>query len=1060
MKTIFAAVSTLAVMQTALAGTQPEWKNLDVFSVNAETERTELIFWPEASSALGGNFTQSENYLDLNGIWKFKYYDTQEILPEGCEFTTAEDASEWADIKVPGNWEMQGFGTPIYVNTDFEFATVDPKPPYVPDANPAGLYFRTFEVPADWDGRQVYLNLAGAKSGVYVYVNGAFAGYNEDSKDLARYNITPYLRKGTNNLVLKIYRFTTGSYLECMDFFRISGIERDVYLSSEKYDYSGFDVNVVSTLDPSCQDGIFRLEVTAGRDAEVSYSLFDNDGKAVLSGEDRISGGRAVFEGLVPDVRKWSAEIPELYALLLCVDGEYTTLNVGFRRLEIVGNRFLVNGVPVKFKGVNLHETDPYTGHYVSRERMLQDLRLMKEHNINAIRTCHYPQQRMFYDLCDSLGFYVYSEANVESHGMFYDRDKTLGNKPEWYENHIYRIRNMYFRTRNHACVTILSLGNEAGNGCNFYNAYNELKALEKDGMNRPVCYERAEYDWNTDMIVPQYPGAAWFGKVGQNPPSRPVCPSEYAHAMGNSTGSLDLQWDWIYAYDHLQGGFIWDWVDQALAKYDYDGNFLFWAYGGDFGDNMPSDGNFVCNGVVGPDRDIHPGLAEVKHVYRDVKISSDDPASGRFNILNRFYFRSLTGYEVRYTVLADGKAVRKGKLRFRTLPQQNEDFSVRIPHMWKRKAYYINFDVVTLKESPLLAKGHVIASEQFLLKEASRKCFKAKKASCDISDDGNEIVISSRKVRFVFDRSCGYVTSYVCKGKELLSGGFGIRPNFWRAPNDNDYGNGWPARTQAYKTASREFCAEASAERTENGAVLKVSYQLPAGNVYDVWYEVLAGGIVRVKADFHASSSLPKAIEVPRVGLCFRLSADNDRISYFGRGPQECYWDRQSGARTGLYETSASDEYVPYVRPQENGHHTGCHGLRTKDMAIVANGTFEFNALRNSIWDFDSEEAVAHDYQWDNLSPDEVHDPAAARNVRRRHHHVDDIVPQDFVEMCIDGVHSGIGGYDSWGAKGEPERTAWSDRDYSFGFAIVPSRAIWGCRAVKFSYFCDSEAE
>ena len=1038
-------------MVAGVSAEVPHWKNLDVFSVNAETERTELIFWSDWKEALTGDFENSDNYLDLNGTWKFKYHDTQAEMDPLIGQTTAEQAQDWADIKVPGNWEVQGFGIPVYVNTDFEFMTWNPKPPFIPEENPTGVYFRTFEVPEAWEGRQVYLNLAGAKSGVYVYVNGTEVGYNEDSKDLARFNITPYVKGGENDLVLKMYRYSTGSYLECMDFFRISGIERNVYLSSEKYN-TKFDINVVSTLDEACEDGLFRLELSAlpTRDLDVSYQLLDEDGEVVLKDCRLVTGGKAVMEGVVEDVRRWSAETPELYTLLLCVEGEYTRFNVGFRRFEIKGDIFYVNGQPVKFKGVNLHETDPYTGHYVSRERMLQDLRLMKEHNINAIRTCHYPQPRMFYDLCDSLGFYVYSEANVESHGMFYDLDKTLGNKPEWYSNHIYRVRNMYFRTRNYACVTILSLGNEGGNGCNFYNAYNEIKALEKDGMNRPVCYERAEFEWNTDMIVPQYPDDGWFRKMGEKSPGRPVCPSEYCHSMGNSTGSLDLQWKYIYQYPHLQGGFIWDWVDQALAKYDENGNFLFWAYGGDFGENMPSDGNFVCNGVVGPDREPHPGLKEVKYVYQDVKFTSDDPASGRFNIFNRFYFNDLSEYEVRWSVLADGKVVKKGRLRFDTEAQQGEDFTVKLPRLRKRKEYYINFDVITREATPLLAKGHVIATEQFFLKEAGRKAYKAKAASFDVTEDDGTIVIKSAKVEFVYDKSRSYVTSYKVRGKEMLADDFGLRPNFWRAPNDNDYGNGWPRRTQAYKKASNEFNANASVHKTENGAELKVTYLLPSGNVYDVLYEVFADGIVKVSADFKGIA-FGKPVEVPRIGFRMRLPLSAEKYTYYGRGPQENYWDRKAGARMGIWQTSATESYVPYVRPQENGHYTDCQWLEFKDMTFV--GNFEFNALRNSVEDFDSEEAVQHDYQWDNLHAGEVHDPAEAKDNRRRQHHIDDIVPRDYVELCIDGVHTGIGGYDSWGQRTDPERTHFSDQDLSFSFTIVPDRTFCFRKAYKYTY-------
>ena len=1042
---------TLLAAAVTVSAQQPNWKNLEVYSVNAETERTELIFHPTWEDALSKDFEQSVNYVDLNGTWKFKYHDSQADMDPAIGAATADQAAAWNDIKVPGNWEMQGFGIPIYVNTDFEFMTWNPKPPFIPEENPTGVYFRTFNVPKGWAGRQVYLNLAGAKSGVYVYVNGQEVGYNEDSKDLARFNITKYLREGDNDLVLKMYRFSTGSYLECMDFFRISGIERDVYLSSEKYN-TKFDINVVSTLDEACKDGIFRLELSALpiRDLDVSYQLLDKDGEAVLKDCRLVNGGKAVMEGVVEDVRQWSAEQPELYTLLLCVEGEYTRFNVGFRRFEIRGDLFLVNGKPVKFKGVNLHETDPYTGHYVTRERMLQDLRLMKENNINGIRTCHYPQPRMFYDLCDSLGFYVYSEANVESHGMFYDLDKTLGNKPEWYTNHIYRIRNMYFRTRNHACVTILSLGNEGGNGCNFYNAYNEIKALEKDGMNRPVCYERAEFDWNTDMIVPQYPSDDWFKQFGENSPGRPVCPSEYAHSMGNSTGSLDLQWKYIYMYDHMQGGFIWDWVDQALAKYDGNGNFKFWAYGGDFGENMPSDGNFVCNGVVGPDREPHPALAEVKYVYQDIKFTSDDPASGKYNIFNRFYFNDLSKYEVRWSVLGDGKVVKKGKLHFDTPAQQGEDFTVKLPRLRKRKGYHINFDVVTTEETPLLKKGHAIATEQFLLKEAGKKAYKAKAGACDVTEDEGGIIIKSKKVEFVFDKSKGYVTSYKVKGEEMLADGFGIRPNFWRAPNDNDYGNGWPKRTQAYKTASKEFNTGTSVDKTAEGAVLKITYELPTGNVYDVVYNVYSNGIVKVTADFKGVES-ENPIEVPRVGLRMRLPLSAENYTYFGRGPQETYWDRKAGARMGIWETSATESYVPYVRPQENGHHVDCQWLEFDDMTLV--GGFGFNALRNSVEDFDSEEAVQHDYQWDNLHADEDHSPENAKDVRRRQHHIDDIVPRDYVELCVDGVQTGIGGYDSWGQRTDPERTLFSNEDFSFSFTIVPDGTFCFSKAYKYTY-------
>lgn len=991
----------------------PEWRSHEVFSVNAQTQRTELVF--------------NESYVSLNGNWDFKYGDSESQLPD-----------QWSKIKVPGNWEVQGFGVPVYVNHPYEFAPVNPRPPHLPEETPVGVYRRMFTIPQAWEGRQVYINLAGAKSGVYVYVNGSMVGYNEDSKNLARFNITEYLRSGDNELEIKIFRYSTGSYLECMDFFRISGIERDVYLSSEKRD-TRFDFNLISTLDESCTDGVFRLECTGNPELRipVSYRLVDNDGTIVLSGGAVMTDGHLDMEGVVDNVRQWSAEQPELYSMLLTVDGENTSFDVGFRRLEIKDGLFLVNGAPVKFKGVNLHETDPYTGHYVTRERMLQDLRLMKENNINAIRTSHYPQPKMFYELCDSLGFYVYSEANIESHGMYYNLTRTLGNRPDWYDNHIYRILNMYYRTRNYACVTILSLGNEAGNGYNFYRAYELLKSLEKDGMNRPVCYERAEYEWNTDMIVPQYPSADWFKWMGENRPGRPVCPSEYCHSMGNSTGSIDLQWEQIYKYPHLQGGFIWDWVDQALEKYDEDGRFMFWAYGGDYGENAPSDGNFLCNGLVGPDREPHPGLYEVKYVYQDVKFSSEDPKSGCFNIFNRFYFKDLSGYDLNYAVLADGIPVKSGTLHFDTPAQTGEDFQIKLPKMKVGTGYLVNFDLVTKTSMPLLPKGYSIASEQFCLQEPAPVTVAPAKGICTVLEDEQSISLVSGFAKLVYDKTKGYVSSYQVRGVEMLADDFGLRPNFWRAPTDNDYGNGLPARVQGYKTASREFNVEASASETADGVRLDLIYTLVSGNAYEVSYHLHADGVIKVEADFKGVSAEP-VVEVPRVGFRFRLPVQADEYTYYGRGLHENYWDRKAGARLGIWKTSATESYVPYVRPQENGHHTDCRWVDFGALKIMGD-RFEFNALRNSVEDFDSEEAVQHDYQWRNFTADESHDPAAAKDRLRRHHHIDDILPRDYVEVCIDGFHTGVGGYDSWGSRPEAFRTGWSNEDFSFSFYIIP---------------------
>ena len=1035
----------LALLFPAAAAAQslPYWQDVNVTSVNAETQRTEAVWYADRADALKKGFRESENYVDLNGEWEFKYFDDYHEMER-------YKGTDWDKIRVPGNWEVQGFGVPIYVNIPYDFAPRDPQPPTLPDVFPAAIYHRTFTVPEGWKGRTVFLNLAGIKSGTYVYVNGKEIGYSEDSKSLARFDITWALIHGDNELTLKVYRYTTASYLECQDFWRISGIERDVYLSSEKTP-TRFDFSVVSTLDPTLTQGVFQLKMRSEGRADVFYELIDQDGQTVADAIYNVSGEVETVADTIPDVRVWSAETPELYTLLLKVNGEFTRFHVGFRRIEIAtvkdGERdvkaLLVNGQPVKFKGVNMHEHNPYTGHYQTREDILQDLKLMKMANINAIRTCHYPQPREFYELCDSLGFYVYDEANIESHGMGYKLDRTLGNNTAWQAKHIDRILNMYRRTANYPCVTILSLGNEAGNGANFYEAYRVLKALEKDGQNRPVCYERAEREWNTDMLVPQYPGADWFAQMGEKESGRPVVPSEYAHAMGNSTGSLDLQWNQIYAHTHLQGGFIWDWVDQGL--YDEARG---WTYGGDYGVDTPSDANFLCNGLVNPDREPHPGYYEVKHVYQDIVITGIAPEEGRFDIQNRFYFKDLNNYVVHWRLERDGKPVRKGKLSFSTPAQQSEEFTLKIPKRKLRPCgeYRIFFETEAARALPLLPKGTVVATDEVLVKDnAVKKAFKVRPYHSDTEENETQIHISVNDAELVFDKESGIVTRYSYKGHDMFDPDFGLRPNFWRGPNDNDYGNGQPTRAYAWKQASQAF--QATVEMKDES--VEATYSLPDGCSMTVSYRLLRNGLLKVSAAFQGGSKKP--VDIPRIGFRFRVKEDN--FQYFGRGPEENYIDRNSGTFKSLFTTKASAEFFPYVRPQETGHHTETEWLSTKALTVVADDTFEFNALRHSVEDLDSEES-GQPYQWDNFDTPPIHDEEEAQKYhKRRQTHLCDAPERDFTEICIDGAATGVGGYDSWWSRPEPSRTVWSNEDLDFGFTLVPARAMKTQKAVKYAF-------
>lgn len=1112
--------------------TLPYHRDLSVVSVNKQPPRSSFMVYGDRESAQSGDYAASRYYRLLNGTWKFLYDDDFSNLPAGAT-DQATDISGWAEIKVPGNWEFQGFGTALYVNHPFEFATSNPVPPTLPEAIPGGVYRRDFEVPADWQGRDIYLHLAGAKSGVYVYVNGRKVGYSEESKDPAEFRINPYLKEGQNTLALKIARWSTGSYLECQDFWRVSGIERDVFLWSQA-PVSLADFRVRSTLDDSYTDGVFRLEMTlrnsSDRDtnAQISFELTDEAGKTVLTGstgELIPSGGArtAAFDGRIARVLKWTAETPNLYKLMMKIetdDGrpEYIPFRVGFRRIEIresVQQRagkplrlFYVNGQPIKLKGVNIHEHSEKGGHYVTAAEMRRNFELMKRNNINSVRLAHYPQDRRFYEMCDEYGLYVYDEANIESHGMYYTIWKddirkgseghvegkkrgTLGHNPDWLPHHIERVVNMFERNKNHPCVTIWSLGNEAGNGFNFYNAYVTLKNLDRGLMDRPVCYERAGWEWNTDMYVPQYPSAAWLRSIGEQGADRPVVPSEYSHAMGNSNGDLWGQWQAIYEHPHLQGGYIWDWIDQGILEHDSAGR-PYWTYGGDYGGQFtPSDANFLANGIVGADQKPHPAMSEVKYVYQNVGFEAVDLARGQVKITNRFYFTDLSDYRVSYEVRRNDKPVRSGVLKLDLAPQESQVVTLPVHKLevGPGDEYFLDFEVASLRPAPLVPAGHIVAREQFELPlKGEKQPFRpAGSSRMEITEGDDGVRIRSSAFDFTFDAALGAVTSYQVDGTEYIDGEFGIRPNFWRAPNDNDYGNGAPLRLQVWKNISNAPKVESFSTAREGDRVkLTVEYgwetaEAGLGRVaYRVDYTLYPGGELHVALHYAPSAAngtcdtaglnagtrdgaaatftpkteeelkaVRKVLEIPRIGVRFRIPAAFDHISYFGRGPEENYADRYRGTTVGLYAAKAWEMYTPYLRPQENGHRTQTRWMaatddRGKGLLVVADSLMEFNALRNSIEDFDCQESDKP-YQWNNFSQAEIdnRDCAWAANRLRKQTHVNDIEPRSYVEICLDGRHQGVAGYNSWGDRPQPYATIRSDREYRWGFTLVPVQSI-----------------
>lgn len=1083
---------------------KPYWQDVQVVSVNKEYPRSSFMTYDNRTDALTGKFENSRYYQLLNGTWKFFFVDSYKDLP--ANITSPETSTtSWDDIQVPGNWEVQGHGVAIYTNHGYEFKARNPQPPLLPEANPVGVYRRDIEIPADWDGRDIYLHIAGAKSGVYVYINGKEVGYSEDSKNPAEFLINNYVHPGKNVLTLKIFRWSTGSYLECQDFWRISGIERDVFLYSQPK-AALKDFRIKSTLDDTYKNGIFALSTDLrnhrpeGSNLSVIYELLDANGKVIATEEKTAYVPEGEFRTVnftrtLPDIRTWTSEQPNLYKLLMTVKengkvNEIIPFNVGFRRIEIKQSEQLagngkpytllyINGQPLKLKGVNIHEHNPKTGHYVTEELMRRDFELMKQNNLNTVRLCHYPQSRRFYELCDEYGIYVYDEANIESHGMYYDLRKggSLGNNPEWLKPHMDRTINMFERNKNYPSLTFWSLGNEAGNGYNFYQTYLWVKNADKELMNRPVNYERAQWEWNSDMYVPQYPGAEWLAKIGKQGSDRPVVPSEYSHAMGNSNGNLWDQWKEIYKYPNLQGGYIWDWVDQGILETDKNGR-EYWTYGGDYGVNAPSDGNFLCNGLVNPDRAPHPTMAEVKYVHQNVGFEPIDLNSGKILVKNRFYFTNLKKYMISYTISANGKIVKGSKVSLDIEPQASKELSIPVSGLKAKPGteYFVNFVVTTTQPEPLIPAGHDIAYEQFRLpiEPLPREAFVTNGPALKTETEGENLIVNSSKVNFVFDKATGLVTSYKVNGTEYFKDGFGIQPNFWRAPNDNDYGNGAPKRLQIWKQSSKNFkVADASIVMDNKVAVLTANYLLAAGNLYIVTYKIYPSGVVKVDARFTsadmqvAESEVSEAtrtatftpgndaarkaaakLNVPRIGVRFRLPAEMNVVEYFGRGPEENYIDRNAGTLIGLYKTTADKMYYNYVRPQENGHHTDTRWLSLskkggKGLTIVADSIIGFNALRNSIEDFDSEEALPHPRQWNNFSPEEIanHDEEAARNVLRRMHHVNDITPRDFVEVCVDMKQQGVAGYNSWGARPEPGYTIPANQEYNWGFTLIPDK-------------------
>ena len=1072
------------------------WTDRSRPAVGKEYPHADFMFYGSREGALQGDFSASGYFQSLNGEWSFLWADDYRKLPKGFAEPDFDDSS-WDSIAVPSNWEFQGYGIPIYINSPFEWSPDSGgKEPTFPDVVPGGLYRTRFTVPSHWRNQQVFVQFGGVKSGFVLYLNGKQVGYSEDSKNPAEFNLTPFLRDGENVLAMEVHRWSSGSYYECQDFWRISGIERDVYLTARPAVLIR-DLAVESPLSADFRDGVLdfgvKLAAPGGKGGKVSLalSLLGPDGAEIWSetksatvapAKDLTDGQMVAFHHVVKDVQAWSAEKPVLYTALLALTGEdgdteYTSAKVGFRTACVKGTDFLVNGKRVMIKGVNIHEHAPYTGHVVSEELMRRDFELMKQHNINAIRTSHYPQQRLFYELCDEYGFYVCSEANVESHGW-----RGVAQDASFYPTQLERELGMYERTKNFACVVIFSLGNEAGFGTNFEEAYKALKAKEK---MRPVVFGDAGSGPYTDIIWPMYPSEQTLLTMDERKLDKPYINCEYAHAMGNSTGDLVDLWEVYYNAKQLQGGFIWDWVDQG-EWVDRDGGF--WAYGGDFGDKTPSDGNFNSNGLVSPDRTPHPGMNEVRKVYQNIKFERlGDNASGTVAVeaTNRFFFTDLDEFDFSYTVESNGSDIKTGTLpRVQAAPGQKVRFELEVPApAGSNELCTVQINAKSRKAVPGIPEGHVVATEQFVLAEGANAPYTQPGANFKIKENGRQIVLSASRISLTFDKGSGAISSYKVNGTEYIQDGFGFRPNYWRGPTDNDYGNKLPTRAASWKELSlNPEVVSAEAAVTPDGLAqltvtypskCVVNYLLGADGSLKVSVDlgdqplpefqptrVLDGPgmrydpdadpeeLARQKEQFNAwvaalqeverSQWQSRSFNLPRFGLRLRLPAAYHNVTYLGRGPGENYWDRKAGSPLGLYRTTAEQMYFPYVRPQENGHRTDVRQLtllddKGKGLAIFAEGVLEFNALRNSVEDFDSAEST-HPVQinyYDN------HDVDVTGG--RKQTHINDIVPRNYVELCLDESMQGVGGDNSWGAPVNPKYLIDISKDRHFGFTIVP---------------------
>ncbi|MDR1632996.1 MAG: DUF4981 domain-containing protein [Dysgonamonadaceae bacterium] len=967
-----------------------EWQDVSITNVNRFPMRASAFAFESQNLAEKGKKELSAYFQSLNGLWKFKWVENPSLRPVDF-YQDSYDVSDWDHFQVPANWEFNNtgktYGYPIYVNHPYEFGLRHPDPDKLTenipsDYNPVGLYRRSFTLPASWDGREVFIHLGAVKSAFYLWINGQYTGYSEDSKLEAEFNITPYLRPGENTVALEVYRWSIGSYLECQDFWRVSGIERDVYLYARpKLDIRDF--KIISSLDEYYKDGIFSLSAEINNLAlkrneetakpvryKLKLVLSDASGEKVFEQEKEQSFSAhrdfVTVETRLPDVKPWSAEIPNLYTLYLSLQDasgnilEVIPNKVGFRTIEIKNAQFLVNGQPVYIKGVNRHEHHPLTAHVLSEADMRKDIELMKQLNINAVRMSHYPNHPLFYELCNEYGLYVCDEANIESHGMGYNLNRTLGNDYRWQKAHLDRVMRMYERDKNYPCVVFWSLGNEAGNGYNFYHAYMNLK---KADPTRPVQYERAVFEWNTDIYVPQYPSPEGFRRYAQNRPDRPMISSEYAHSMGNSLGNFKDYWEVIEnpEYPTLQGGFIWEWIDHGL-QVTRNGK-TFYAYGGDFEpesvfEGKSKDRNFVLDGMINSGRIPQPGAYEVKKVYQNIATRLTGASPYTVEVKNKYFFRDLNNYYLAWELLENGSPVQSGTIEnLSAAPQQT--IALQLPVSYTRspeKEYFLNVAYRLKTSEPFLAKDFPVASEQLALSSFVAPVFALSQAPLKVTQTANEWTGKGENFSVTFDLQTGLIKNYTYKGQKLIS--TGAQVNFWRPRTDNDYGSRGNMDLSIWrKTGKTEPVKVQVNQEGETWKIVTEKSLLDGDARFIQTYTVDGAGAIVVENRFEKIKGEYPIL--PKFGNILVIPKQYDKLTYYGRGPWENYIDRNSAAHVALYKSTVDEQYFPYGRPQENGNKTDVRRFSLTDkkgygLKITGELPMEFSALHFSIDDLD----------------------------------------------------------------------------------------------------------